>query len=327
MFTLYERMAQQGEAERLLRNRGLLVVDRSVPAFTTQYHDVTVRQVQSHEQGRWVTRWHYQTPAGDLTTAFETEDGITRCTEKMFKTPSDYPALLALIRSMRFQANHAAVAKRQARWGGDGICRVAPGLEPMQQLISGDYLDMAEWAMQWMENQDEVLKLYDALVEKRREVYPILAQSPAEIVNYGGNVTVQIIGPSVFEQYYLPHYHELADALKGTGKKLGCHFDGDCRVIEDLIAATPLDYIEAFTPAPDTDMTLAEARQAWPGKTLWINFPSSVHLHEVARVRQTAEALLEAVDPRQRFVMAITEDVPEHRRAENFSAIMEAMGL
>jgi len=27
-----------------------------------------------------------------------------------------------------------------------------------------------------------------------------------------------------------------------------------------------LDYIEAFTPAPDTDMTLAAARKAWPDK-------------------------------------------------------------
>ena len=60
--------------------------------------------------------------------------------------------------------------------------------------------------------------------------------------------------------------------------------------LSKAIAGTALDYIEAFTPAPDTDMTLAEARAAWPDKVLWINFPSSVHLKPNAEVEQTAHA-------------------------------------
>ena len=323
--TAYENLMPQCEAERMLRDRGVVIVDRRVPAFIRHYEGVTFKTVVNDENGRPVRRHHYDTPVGELTSAFESEGGITRCVEKMFKTPDDYKALLALIRSERYEPNHAAVAERIERWGGDGIVRVAPGLEPMQHLISGDMMDTADWAMQWMENQDEILKLYDALVEQRRKVYPIIAESPATVVNYGGNVTVEIIGPKIFEQFYMPHYAELVDALAGTGKKVGCHFDANCNMIKHLIARTPLDYIEAFTPSPDTDMTLAEARNAWPDQVLWINFPSSLHLKDEATIRATARELVDAIDVSEKFIMGITETVPNDRWRKSFHAIADGL--
>jgi hypothetical protein len=50
--------------------------------------------------------------------------------------------------------------------------------------------------------------------------------------------------------------------------------------------------IEAFTRAPDTDMTLREALDAWPDKVLWINFPSSLHLADTDTIRRTTRELL-----------------------------------
>ena len=76
----------------------------------------------------------------------------------------------------------------------------------------------------------------------------------------------------------------LADAISRAGAV-------EPDAIRDAIAATDLDYIEAFTPAPDTDMTLAEARKAWPDKVLWLNYPSSLHLKSDARVEQVERML------------------------------------
>ena len=326
-FTLYENLLPPSEAERTIRQRGAVVVDRQVPAFQCYRQDVTVKQIVAMENGQLITRWHYETPAGALTCAFQNQDGITHCSEKMFKSPDDYAALLALIQSERYTPNHAAVAERMQRWGGDGIVRVSTGLEPMQQLISGGMIDMVDWAMQWMENRDEILKLYNALVEQRRQVYPILRETPASIMNYGGNVTVEIIGPEVFETYYMPHYAELVEALQGTGKKLGCHFDGNCAAIKDLIAKTPLDYIEAFTPAPDTDMMLVEARDAWPDKVLWINFPSSLHRADDDEICATTQELVTSIDASQGLIMGVTETVPADRWAASFHAIADGLGL
>ena len=176
-----------------------------------------------------------------------------------------------------------------------------------------------------MERRDEVLSLYEILVENRRRIYPLVAASPADHANYGGNVTPEIIGPRVFEEYYLPHYHEAAEVMHRHGKLIGCHFDANNRIIADAIARTPLDYIEAFTPAPDTDMTLAEARTAWPDKVLWINFPSSVHLQPDQAVVQKTCDLLEEAGHGDGLLVGITEDMPPERWERSCSAIMDGL--
>ena len=66
-------------------------------------------------------------------------------------------------------------------------------------------------------------------------------------------------------------------ALHARGSRPGIARTNTTREWAEVVAASQLDVIEAFTPAPDTDMLVAEARAAWPEKTLWINFPSSLH--------------------------------------------------
>ena len=152
-----------------------------------------------------------------------------------------------------------------------------------------------------------------------------MAQSPASHANYGGNVVPEVIGLENFRKYYLPHYHEAAAELHRHGKLIGCHYDANCRLLADAIAETELDYIEAFTPAPDTDLTLREARAAWKDKVLWLNFPSSVHLRPDAEVEQTAVDLLDEAGTPDGLIMGITEDMPPHRWRDSCRAILDGL--
>jgi EAL domain-containing protein (putative c-di-GMP-specific phosphodiesterase class I) len=58
-------------------------------------------------------------------------------------------------------------------------------------------------------------------------------------------------------------------------------------------------------------MTVAEARAAWPDKVLWCNFPSSVHLSDDATIAQTTRQMLAEAAPADRFLIGVTEDIPE----------------
>ena len=149
-----------------------------------------------------------------------------------------------------------------------------------------------------------------------------MAQSPAGHANYGGNVTPEIIGLENFETYFVPHYQEAAEVMHRQGKLIGCHFDANTRLLAKAIGGTALDYLEAFTPAPDTDMTLAEARAAWPDKVLWINFPSSVHLQPDATVEAVTVDLLEQAGGLDGLLVGITEDMPPERWQDSCRAIM-----
>jgi hypothetical protein len=323
-FTVYAGMIPQGAAERVLRNRGLCIM-RYVSTFHEHRPNVRVREETTYDDGRHLVRTYFETPAGTLSTLAEPVGFTTWYHERMFKRPEDYKALLAYIRDARYTPNEGDYAGVDRVCGEDFILRGGFGLEPLQSLISGTLMDSGVFCIEWMERRDEILRLYEALVEARRRVYPLVAQSPVLHANYGGNVVPEIIGLETFEQYYVPHYNEAAEIMHKHGKLIGCHYDANCRLLARAIAGTALDYIEAFTPAPDTDMTMAQARQAWPDKVLWLNYPSSVHLRPDAEIEATAYDLIRQAGRPDGVLIGITEDVPPDRWQASYRAIMDGL--
>jgi hypothetical protein len=323
-FTIYENMLPQCAAERRLRNSGLCIVNRNIPVYKVFTPNVDITISTYNENGKQLHRTQYDTPVGQLYTISESA-GFTSWTHKyLFSTPADYKPLLFLINDTQFEPNYEQFELAQKADGGDSFFLGGLGLEPMQALIS-QYMSSETFCMEWFDSQDEIMTLYNALVNKRRQVYDICAKSPCMAFNYGGNVTPEILGLERFERFYVPHYNEAADVLHARGKFIGVHFDANCKLIADAIAETRLDYIEAFTPTPDTDMSLADARKVWPDKTLWINFPSSIHLETIEVIRNTTQNLLTEMQHSSKFIMGITEDIPEARWRENLLAISDVL--
>ncbi|NOZ27421.1 MAG: hypothetical protein GXP39_05125 [Chloroflexi bacterium] len=335
-FTIYERHLPTGETERRLRDDGLCIVQREPPVYTVETPNVSEEQVHfTGEDGMRRVRTILRTPVGTLTavsrmvpvgdTALDKVMPWTHWREEyLFKGPNDYEPLEFLIRDRRYRPNYEIFSARMALMGDDGIMRANIGYSPLQEIIYV-LMGMEQFAIEWAERRDRVMRLYDALTEDRRKIYPLVAQSPARIANYGGNVSPEVVGLERFERYILPHYDEAAEVLHAHGKLLGVHFDANVRLLAPGIARSKIDYVEAFTPIPGSDMTLAEARAVWPDKILWINFPSSVHLAPISTVEETTRQLLREAAPGDRFIIGITEDVPSDRWQETFPAILRTI--
>jgi uroporphyrinogen decarboxylase-like protein len=319
-FTIYESKLPQCSVERRLRDDGLCIVDRRVPVVTERTPNVSSEARHYQEDGVAYVRRVIRTPVGDLT-ALERPAGFTSWQlERLFQRPEDYRPLLFMIQDTRYEPCYEEFLKAQAWKGEDVILRARIGLTPLHQIMIG-WMGVETFAVEWLERRDEVLKLYHALADQHRRLFPLIAQSPALHANYGGNETADVMGKERFERYVVPLYNEAADVFHRHGKLLGAHLDGNNRLWAQAVAESGLDYVEAFTPAPDCDMTLAEAMAAWPEKVLWINFPSSVHLASIETIEQTARELIETAAPGSRFILGITEDVPEDRWQQNLLAI------
>lgn len=102
-FTMYEGMIPQCQAERELRNRGLCIVNRQ-NVFKTRRPNVNVQREIVLESGKQMTRTHYETPVGTVSTLTERAGFTTWTHEKMFKDPDDYKVLLFLITDEVFEA-------------------------------------------------------------------------------------------------------------------------------------------------------------------------------------------------------------------------------
>ena len=217
-FTIYENKLHPCRAEREMRNRGLCVVNRLAPVFKTHTPNVQTRQELYVEDGKTLTRTWHETPAGVLTSLQEAAGFTTWTHEKLFKGPDDYRALRALLQDEVYEPCYDLFVNAEKAAGGDAVFRAGFGLEPLQTLISGGYLDMQDFCVEWMDNRDEILKLYELVVANRRRIYPLVARSPASHANYGGNVVSDIIGLDGFEKYYLDHYNEAAEVMHRHGK-------------------------------------------------------------------------------------------------------------
>jgi len=162
--------------------------------------------------------------------------------------------------------------------------------------------------------------------QRNEEIWRIVADSPAELVWCPDNISGDVIGPPWFAKYCAPHYRALAAVVHARGKRIVVHMDGMLRRLVEQIGATPIDIVEAFTPSPDSDLTLAEGRQAWQGKVLWINFPSSVHIASAEKVRKQTLNILRDAAPGDGFLIGITENVPEFAQEQSLTTIAEMVG-
>ena len=225
-----------------------------------------------------------------------------------------------MVQDQRFEEIYDAYLEKENALGEDFILRAAVGGTPLHQIMIG-WMGVETFAVEWVERRDEILDLCAAMVEKQREVYPIVARSPASHANYGGNEVPEVMGVERFEEHCVPLYNEAAEELHKHGVLLGSHLDGNNRPWAHAVAASSLDYIEAFTPSPDCDLSVREALDQWPGKFLWINFPSSVHLAPIHGIEETTRELIQQAAPGDRFIIGITEDIPEDRWQENMLAI------
>ena len=320
-FICHESILPQGEARKRLRELGLAAFARVEP-YRIRRERVTVetREVAGEKYPAVVTV--YDTPVGTLTQKQYVGPGYGSLWTKKYliKRPEDYAVFEFVIRDAQYEPDIDRFLAIDAGFGENGIA-VPRAADPPMQLVWRRYAGLERFFFDWYDCREEVMRVLDALGESNRQIWKIVANTPSEFCSSGGNVSGDTVGPPMFRRLILPHFEEEAGFMRPAGKRTLNHMDGMMRSLLDVIADCPIDIIEAFNPAPDGDVSVAEAREAWPGKVLSINFPSSVHLASQTRIRNMTIDLLRQAAPGQGFVMGVTESVPTDVLVESFTTI------
>jgi len=172
---------------------------------------------------------------------------------------------------------------------------------------------------------DEFQALLGSMTRLHRRQADIAAESPAEVIWFPDNVTGLIMSPARFEMYCAPIYEYACSVLRQAGKLSFAHYDGANLPIKDQIAAMDFDVMEAFTPPPMGEMTVAEARAAWPDKVLSLNFPGNLFRESAEVIRRWTRTYIEEARDPKGFIIGCTEnfDACDFERA--FGAIADAM--
>lgn len=319
-FTVYESLIRENQRTGLY-DKGLCIVNR-VCSYEIIYN-CKIEEISERIDAETlkVTKI-YKTDAGDLRSVAMCRPDTSWMVEYPFKEESDYPKLVSLVGSMCPKENYGAVLSLRSVLRPEyNVIRDQIPLEPMQKIIL-EFMGTETFCYEWMDNRDEILKLYDKIKDFNRKVYPIVARSPLSFCNYGGNVMPDVIGANVFREFYLPNYIEAVEEVHKFGKKIGSHFDSNNALILPDFQNTGLDYIEAYDLGMNPSITeFVEVCD----KMLWLNFPSAWQMHLPEQIYRETKNILKEARKTSGLLIGITEDVDPQRIAGNCEQILNAI--
>ncbi len=280
--------------------------------------------------GRRGMRNTLSTPAGTLSEErlYEPTFNTTAAHSHYVREPKDYEILLAYLRDIQVREYRDAYLANREALGDDGLPLVAVARTAYQQL----------W-IQWVSLEDLALHLIDCpeimadvIAELDRielEIfdcaYAVAKDEPLHFVDFPDNITAPTIGERYFRQFCLPMYQRLAEMMQDVDVKVFCHMDGDLKPLWKAIGESGLRGIDSFSPPPDNDTSPADALREWPEMRLFLNFPSSVHAAEPARVYEAAMDILHQAGASGRLEIQISENVPPGVWRSSYPQIVRAI--
>jgi hypothetical protein len=320
-FTFYKHIIPEVFDTSSLQAKGMAICLRR-DVYRKSLPNVKTTVVKQQDRG---IRTVYETPIGALTMLSRPAAVGMAMVEHPIKTRDDYRIAKFIAGDARYEPDYEAFVAEQRTLGDSGKVVAGYGADEPLMEIQVQWVGQEQFCYELADNEDALMELHEALVENQRQLFDVTAASPADYVLYGGNIVPDMLGPSRVRDLIRPCWNAFADKLHEKGKKIGCHLDANNRLILDIVRDSQLDFIEAFTPPPDCNISVAEARSAWPGKALWINFPSSVHLQSEERIRQTTLDIVKQAGDRKGFLMGVTEDIPREHIARSVSVILETL--
>lgn len=322
-FTTYESKLPADWSDPVIRQMfadGLGVL-RFVPTWAVR-HDGDVQGIEQNgwEAGRKVRSQVWRTPLGEVS-ALWTDDWQQKY---YLETADDYRVMTYIARHTHYSPDYAAFHTQEVILPRYMVAVPRIGRTPLQTILV-DYAGLENFSFHLVEYAAEMQELYEALMANFRRLVEIVSAGPGRYVNVIENFTAETLGPRRFKQYLMPVYEETFDMLHQAGKVVGCHYDGKIAAVKDLVAGSPVDLIESLTPPPEGDMTLAEARAAWPDKLFWSNVNLGCYeLSAEALKLEIERRVREGAPDGRRLAFEVSEDRPARWR-ESMPVILTAL--
>jgi corrinoid protein of di/trimethylamine methyltransferase len=268
------------------------------------------------------TRVTYHTPLGEVsTTTIYTKEmrqagaSITWIHEHIIKRPEDYAIVAYIFENLKLAPKYEDFVEWQNEIGEDGVAVTYLGgaASPMHH-IQKDFVDATAFYFHYKDYQKEMRMLAESMEYFFDQALKIIADSPAEAVQWGGNFDDMITYPPYFEKEILPWVRKAVETLEARGKVVMCHCDGENLGLMDLIRDSGMHVAEAICPHPMTKVRIEEYYQRWHDSlTIFGGIPSNMVLAESApddEFEAYLNHLFKVIAPGDRFVLGVADTTP-----------------
>lgn len=332
------RTGPTGGWHRRLARRGL-ATRRIVPVYrpffffdffvNPELEEVTYTQVHNLRDDQYQTRHILETPVGTISSVVaRLADDPTPASvtiEHFIKEPEDWPVINYVFEGMlrQLKPNHLEVERELDTLGEQGYPIGIVGRTSFQQTwIELAGLDAA--IFHWMDGVDGFLEFVDIHKRFHAVAAEMAAESPSKHIMSIENMT-NTISPKLYEEFCLPIYKLYGDAFRGSDHVFAVHIDGLMGHLREQIKESAIDVVDSFSPPPSGDLSLSEAREAWPDKTIWLNLPTHLAFVEGDALRSAYEELIDECGGK-RIGFTHVEDLPDHVLEDHIAALLDVCG-
>lgn len=280
--------------------------------YSQTYADVDV--VEHQENG--LLRIEYHTPVGMVwetkglpSRLMQDADATLLNLEYAFKDEGDYQVLAYIFEHLAYEPAYEEWSAQESDIGPDGISRCWAGKCPIHAIMC-----------RWMGYEHAIFEMHDrpsqmgwlleVLTASYQRMQEIVLDSPADIVESGGNLTTMVTSPPLFRKYFLPYFLDFNARLIDAGKYPMCHVDGELGGarggLVPSIREARFRIADAFTPPPVTSVDVREALESWEDEVLVFGgIPSMMFAPAVsdAEFEAYVVGLLRSIRPSDHFVL------------------------
>lgn len=241
-------------------------------------YDETVEIVGHKEGERTVTL--FKTPVGELRAeSVFLEESVTRAmTKHAVETRDDLKIMDYLIRHRKMHCHNLPDyhirLKRWQEYGG--IPALALPRSPLNEFVY-QWAGLQNSAFLLFECDDLLHPIFEYMDEQMELVLEEVCKAEPLLIHFAENMSSDNFG-GYFEPYLKSRYKHCIEKLTAAGIKTAIHLDGKIEPLLARFAETGFDAVEALTPSPFGDVSVAEMRKSCGSDklTLWGGVPGAM---------------------------------------------------
>jgi hypothetical protein len=317
----HKTLAKKGNLPPELKGMSLEQVEKFLglgrSARKGKVHETRLRLpvecIKSRNGELLITEWRTPGRALRMVQQFGLGDeaaGISPATiEYPIKSIEDYAAYEAIMKHTEFISAYEEYFRYDQMIGEDGLPMIILGANPFHDLFLR-WTGYERGFMDLFDRPDVFLQAVETANNVYRQMWEIVANSPARLVMHGVNFDVSMTPPTLFRNHFLPYFKDFNREMHLHRKKVAFHGDGELTGLLDEILKAGYDVADCFACEPMVKCTLAQARLAWKDRiTIWGGIPSILLEPNVplGKLQTHLENIRNTVGPGKNFILGIAD--------------------
>jgi hypothetical protein len=301
---------------------------------TTRYPEgvrATTQRVETPDGLEIISRFETPTGAIERRRRWEPQTYAWGISQWGIRTPGELAVFAEALSGRSFEAHWERYTAWVEAVGDLGVVYLPLGYSALGHLLH--YWMGVEGFFYAAADYPELLtRVVERVNANTLDLVDLVANSPAEIVIMGDNLSSDVQPPPVFERWSGDFYRAAIRRLQACGKKVAVHIDGRLRGALRMVCNCGADAADAVTPTPMGDLTAAQCRaevgehfilSGGVSPDLWLpNVP-------LARFERAAIDWLELRQSSPALIANAGDQVPpgaDERRIERLRELVEVYG-